>query len=59
MEMDSQKQGIHSGGANTHRPLMETGPMAEGRQRNKNGNAKPTSANNTQNGVKQVNEDNV
>jgi hypothetical protein len=33
--------------------------MAEGRQRNKNGNAKPTSADNTQNGVRQINEDNA
>jgi hypothetical protein len=33
--------------------------MAEGRQRNKNGNAKPTSADNTQNGIRQNNGDNV
>ena len=59
MEMDPQKHGIHSGGANTHRPLMETGLMAERRQRNKNGNAKPASTGNTQNGIGQNNEDNV
>ena len=29
------------------------------RQQNKNGNAKPTSADNIQNGLKQINEDNV
>ena len=38
---------------------METGTMLEGRQRNKNRNAKPTSTDNTQNDIKQNNEDNV
>ena len=33
--------------------------MAEGEQRKKNRNAKPTSAYNTQNGSRQNNEDNV
>ena len=59
MEMDPQKEGIHSGRAGTYRPHMETGTMAKGRQQNKNGNAKPTSADNTKNGIRQNNEDNV
>jgi hypothetical protein len=38
---------------------METGFMEEGRQRNKNRNAKPTPTDNTQNSAGQINEDNV
>ena len=57
--MDQYKQGIHSGRVGTYRPHMETGSMEEGRQRNKNRNAKPTPTDNTQNSVGQINEDNV
>ena len=58
--MDPQKQGTHSGGADTYRSHMETGTIVEGRQRHKNHvNAKTTPADNTQNGDRQSNEDNI
>ena len=59
MEMDPQKQNTNGGRAGAYWPHRETWTMAEGRQQHKNGNAKPTLTDNTQNIVRQNNEDKV